>query len=121
MSNVYNGRIAAVKKEGQPLALAWAGNIRVMDYWVLVKGAPNRERAYDFLKFASQSEPQQAFAKLTAYGPVNQAAAQALSTARIPDLPTEPANMADSLAFDAQFWHEHAEELEERFNAWAAR
>jgi putative spermidine/putrescine transport system substrate-binding protein len=36
-------------------------------------------------------------------------------------LPTAPANLKGAVANNAEFWLEHGEELEQRFNAWAAR
>lgn len=36
-------------------------------------------------------------------------------------LPTAPANLAEAQLVNAEFWVDHGEELEERFNAWAAR
>ncbi|MCY1462738.1 hypothetical protein D9M71_805450 [compost metagenome] len=36
-------------------------------------------------------------------------------------LPTAEANLAGARAVDAEFWVDHGEELEQRFNAWAAR
>ena len=36
-------------------------------------------------------------------------------------LPTAPANLKVGLASNTQFWVEHGEELEQRFNAWAAK
>ncbi|HCV41207.1 MAG TPA: spermidine/putrescine ABC transporter substrate-binding protein, partial [Pseudomonas sp.] len=36
-------------------------------------------------------------------------------------LPTAPGNMAEAQLVNAEFWVDHGEELEERFNAWAAR
>ncbi len=36
-------------------------------------------------------------------------------------LPTAPANLEGARAVDAEFWVDHGEELEQRFNAWAAR
>ena len=32
-----------------------------------------------------------------------------------------PANMKGAMATDTEFWVEHGENLEQRFNAWAAR
>jgi putative spermidine/putrescine transport system substrate-binding protein len=44
-----------------------------------------------------------------------------LPTAVQEQLPTAEANLAEAQAVDAEFWVDHGEELEQRFNAWAAR
>ncbi|CAG8865789.1 hypothetical protein PS627_01708 [Pseudomonas fluorescens] len=36
-------------------------------------------------------------------------------------LPTALTNLADAQRVNAEFWVDHGEELEKRFNAWAAR
>ena len=36
-------------------------------------------------------------------------------------VPTSPENMTGAMATDTEFWVEHGENLEQRFNAWAAR
>jgi len=37
------------------------------------------------------------------------------------ELPTYPANLEQALATNNDFWLDHAEELEMRFNAWVVR
>jgi len=37
------------------------------------------------------------------------------------NLPTAPDNLAQSVQVDTEFWIDHGEELEQRFNAWAAQ
>ena len=39
----------------------------------------------------------------------------------LPTLPTAPANLNGALGINVQFWVDHGEELEERFNAWASK
>ena len=44
-----------------------------------------------------------------------------LDKARIAELPTAPANLAQQIPVDALFCADHGEQLEQRFNAWASR
>ena len=37
------------------------------------------------------------------------------------DLPTDPANLADAIPLNVDFWIDNAETLTERFNAWLAQ
>jgi putative spermidine/putrescine transport system substrate-binding protein len=39
----------------------------------------------------------------------------------VPELPTAPQNMKGAFASNTSFWVEHGEDLEQRFNAWAAK
>jgi putative spermidine/putrescine transport system substrate-binding protein len=121
MSAAYNGRIAAAQKEGSALAIVWNGNLYDPDHWAIVRGSPNKALAERFIAFASQAETQKQFSSQIPYGPVRPDALAQLPAATQAQLPTAPANLAEAQLVDAEFWVNHGEELEERFNAWAAR
>lgn len=121
MTAAYNGRIAAAQKEGVPLTVVWNGSLNDPDYWAVVKGSRNKAQALDFIRFASQPQTQKAFSEQIPYGPVNQAALELLSEEVRLQLPTAAENLAQAGQVDAEFWVDHGEELEERFNTWAAR
>ncbi len=121
MSSVYNGRIAAAQKEGKNLKLVWNGSIYDVDSWAIPTGSPNMEEAYRFIRFASQPEPQRVFSGEIPYGPTNVNAVEGIDPAIAADLPTAPDNLKGALASNTEFWVEQGEDLEQRFNAWAAR
>jgi putative spermidine/putrescine transport system substrate-binding protein len=52
---------------------------------------------------------------------VNLKAVPAIDAKVAAGLPTSPENMQGAMATDTEFWVEHGENLEQRFNAWAAR
>ena len=136
MSTAFNGRVAAANRsDGQnKLQIAWAGAIYELDYWVIVKGSPHRELAFEYLNFATSEGAQLAFSREIPYGPTHfNAILQYDSGRRAPstqshhqavvdlsmvesDLPSAPANFRKSLAFESQFWAKHGSALEARFN-----
>ena len=71
MTTVYNGRIDAANREGKNLKISWTGGIYDLDYWVIPKGAPNKEASLKFIAFASTADAQAEYAKNIAYGPTN--------------------------------------------------
>lgn len=121
MSTVYNGRIDAANREGKNLKITWTGGIYDLDYWVIPKGTPNKDAALKFIRFASTPEAQAEYARNIAYGPTNTKALAILDAKVLGDLPTAPANAADSLQFDLKFWADQGEQLEKRFASWAAQ
>ena len=121
MSSAYNGRVAAAQKEGKPLAIAWDQSIYDMDYFTIVKGSKSVDTALEFMKFASQADTQAAYSKQIPYGPVNPKAVDTLPEDQAKQLPTYKENLAGAIAIDTQFWVDNGEELEQRFNAWAAK
>ncbi|SIR99831.1 ABC transporter substrate-binding protein [Pseudomonas sp. A214] len=121
MSAAYNGRIASAQKEGMKLSIVWPQSLYDPEYWAVVKGTPNKVLAEQFIAFASQPQAQKVFSENIPYGPVHRKALALLPGAVQEQLPTAEANLAEARAVDAEFWVDHGEELEQRFNAWAAR
>ena len=122
MTSAYNGRITGINRsEGKNFKVVFPGSIYAVDSWVVLKDAENKEVAQDFIAFASLPEHQSKLPEFVAYGlPVKEAAAQ-VPAEFAKDLPTDPANMADSLPLNVDFWIDNAETLTQRFNAWLAQ
>ncbi len=121
MTSSYNGRIAAAQEEGSNLDIVWNGSLYDLDYWAIVAGSAHVDEAYEFIKFASQPETQAVYSSQIPYGPVHPDAIAQLDDEQARRMPTYAANMEGALAIDTSFWVDHGEELEQRFNAWAAR
>ncbi|MGE8356784.1 MAG: extracellular solute-binding protein, partial [Microvirgula sp.] len=109
------------QKEGKNLKVVWNGSIYDVDSWAIPKGSPNKAEAMKFIAFASQPAQQKTYSENIAYGPSNLAAIKLIPPQIAAELPTSPQNLKGALAMDVQFWVDHGEELEDRFNAWAAK
>ncbi|MET3457676.1 ABC transporter substrate-binding protein [Pseudomonas kilonensis] len=120
MTSAYNGRVTAAQKEGHPFSIVWNGSLYDLDNWAIVKGSKNKALAEQFIAFANRAENQKVFAETIPYGPTNTQAIAQIDPKVRPDLPTAPANLKGARGVDTEFWIEHGEELEQRFNAWAA-
>lgn len=122
MISAYSGRIViAQQKEQQPFKIVWDGQMYDMEAWVVPAGNPKKDQAMDFLKFATQSSVLADQSNYIAYGPTR-LSAQALVDPKVkPNLPTSPENFASALQVDSQWWGDHADELNERFNAWLSK
>ena len=122
MTTAYNGRITNAIKEGNTsLKMAWDTNTYEQDYWAIPKGSPKKDLAMKFIANVVQAEKQVEYAKIIPYGPTNKKAASILAPELAAQLPTSADNMKNAVAIDATFWLDHGEELERRFNAWAAK
>ena len=119
MTTVYNGRIDAANREGKNLKITWIGGIYDLDYWVIPKGAPNKDASLKFIAFASTPEAQAEYAKNIAYGPTNNKALTKLDAKVLDNLPTSTANAKDALQFNLKFWADQGEDLEKRFTSWS--
>ena len=126
MSTAYNGRVFnAFAAEGQSLVMVWDAQVLATDRWAVVKGAPNRELALEFIKFASMPENMAVQASWISYAPVRRSAAELIGAyhanpelAMRPHMPTWPDNMKTAIWNDEEFWADRLDELNERFNAW---
>ncbi|AGI22394.1 ABC transporter substrate-binding protein [Pseudomonas sp. MT3] len=120
MSSAYNGRIAAVQKESN-LKIVWNGGIYDFDAWAIPKGAKKVDESLKFIAYSVQPEQQKTYSENIAYGPVNKNAVALLSKDLLKDMPTTPENMENQVGMDVTFWADYGEQLEQRFNAWAAK
>lgn len=132
MSTAFNGRIAAANHDNpHPLGIVWQDAIYELDYWVIVKGTPQRKQALSFINFATSEEAQLAFSREIPYGPTHFNAILRYDSGRArptaqghvvdlsmagSDLPSAPGNMRRAVAFDAAFWMRNDAALEKRFD-----
>jgi putative spermidine/putrescine transport system substrate-binding protein len=122
MSSAYNGRIAAVQKESN-LKVVWNGGIYDFDAWAIPKGLDKTraEAAKKFIAFSVQPQQQKTYSENIAYGPANTLAVPLLAKDVLKDMPTTPENIANQVQIDVSFWADNGEQLEQRFNSWAAK
>lgn len=122
MSSAYNGRIyPAMVKENKPLAIIWDGHLWNVDYFAILSGSPDQETALEFIKFATSTEPLAEQSKYIPYGPVRRSSVPLIDPAVAPHMPTAPENLAVGLAFNSEWWADHADEMNERYAVWLAQ
>lgn len=126
MTVVYNGRLYdAVTAEKKPFKIVWDGQVSEYDTYVMVKGAPNKDAAMDFLKFATGTKPLAAQASWIAYAPARKSSLPlvgknaANGEDMLPNLPTP--DKGRMITVDPRFWADHQDEINQRWAAWLAR
>ena len=119
MTMAANGRIFdAIHNDKQPFSIIWDHQIWNLDLWAIVKGSKHVEAAKQFIAFAAAPEQLAAQTKYISYGPVRKSAAAMVNPEIASQLPTAEANFKTALQNDFQFWADHGDELNERFNVW---
>ncbi|WP_416310952.1 ABC transporter substrate-binding protein [Pseudomonas sp. W03] len=121
MSSVYNGRLSAQQRQQYGLDIVWNGGIYEFDSWAIPKGAPQQDMTRQFIGYTLEPEQQKSFSQHIDYGAANLKGMELLDAKRVADLPTAPQNIEQQIPVDVTFWTDHGEQLEQRFNAWAAR
>lgn len=128
MTTAYNGRIFnAAIAENKPFQIVWDGQIYENEMYAIPKGAPNKDKALEFIAYATSTEGLRAQATYISYGPARKSALKEElvykdgKTVMGPHLPTAPDNLKNALETSAEFWVDRNAELNERFNAWLAQ
>ncbi|MFB9224461.1 ABC transporter substrate-binding protein [Paracoccus cavernae] len=128
MSTGYNGRLfSAMVSEGKPFAIVWDGQVQEYDLFAVPKGAPNKDEALEYIKFATSTKPLADQSKWIAYGPPRRSSQSLVGlfedgkTEMAPHMPTNPANMGNALVSSYDYWVDHETEMTERFNVWLSK
>jgi putative spermidine/putrescine transport system substrate-binding protein len=121
MTTAYNGRLFnAIANEKKPFEIVWDGQVWDIDLWAIPTGAPNKDRAWEFIKFSTDTQRLADQAKWISYGPTRKSSFPKVLPEMQPHMPTAPANFKNPLQNDYEFWADYGDELNERFNAWLA-
>ena len=128
MSLAYNGRIgAAVLSEGAKFVTVWDGQVLEEEWLVMMKGAPNKEAAMDFLVHASSTASQAEQAKYINYGPMRASAFEIMKKGEpwfhngkniMEHMPNRPEVMARSVVASPEWWADYGDSVGERYTAW---
>jgi len=119
MTMAANGRIFdAIFKDKQPFTIVWDHQIWNLDLWSVLKGSKNAAAAKKFIAFAARADRLADQTNYISYGPVRKSAAAMVKPEIQDQLPTAAGNFTTALQNDFQFWADHGDELNERFNVW---
>ena len=131
MSLAYNGRIgAAVLSEGADFVTVWDGQVLEEEWFVLLKGAPNRAEAISFLVHASTTEQQAAQAHFINYGPMRASAFDIIKANEpwfhngkniMEHMPNRPEVMPRTIVANPDWWADNGQEVNDRYAAWMAK
>ena len=122
MSMAYNAWIYRVnQEEKRNFKIVWDGNLYSMDYWTIVRGSPNVDKAEKFISFSMRPKQQAVFFNKIAYGWTAKGTGKDISPKMLPNLPTAEGHLDNALLTNVEFWQENGESLEQRFQAWVAK
>jgi len=123
MTTALNARIFSIEAEPR-IRTIWDGQLYQLDVFGIPKGTRKKERALEFIRFATSAQPLAEVARLLPYGPARLSALPLVgrnpetNADMRPHLPTAPRNFARALAVDPDWWARHGPELEARWEAW---
>ncbi len=122
MTSAYNARIAAANKsDNRDFKIVWPGGVYAVDSWVILRDSPNKTSGMDLIAFMSDPNNQKNLPPKVPYGVTHKDATALIDPAVLPNMPTEPGNLAAGLELNTEFWVANIERLTERFNAWVGQ
>lgn len=115
----YNARVQdAIDNEKQPFKIIWDHQFFEVNMFTIPKGNPNKARAEDFIRFATATKQLGAQTNWIAYGPARASAMKYIKPENENKLPTNAQNKASAITLNHEWWADHADALNERFNVW---
>ena len=125
LTTIYNGRVFdAVVREDKPFATVWDGQVYEYELFGIPRGAPNKDLALDYIKFATDTQRLADQTKWISYGPARRSSLAYVDmyedgkTEMAPHMPTSEVNLQNSLLVSVDFWVDRSAEIGERFNTW---
>jgi putative spermidine/putrescine transport system substrate-binding protein len=123
MTTVLNARIFSIDPEPK-IRTIWDGQLYQFDVFGVPRGDPNKQRALDFIRFATGARPLAEMAQLLPYGPARQSAVALVgrnpetNADMRPYLPTANYNFRRALAVDPDWWATRGAALQVRWDEW---
>ena len=112
------GRVTNAIKGGADWAYGWDAAVTVVEYWAVVKGAPDPAGAMRFIDYAVQAERQAALTRIIPYGPTDVGALKLVDPALAASLPSYPANAARGAVLNSGWWNENLAAVTPRWNTY---
>lgn len=118
-SSAWSGRIwNAAHKDKIELVFDFDGALLEPEWWVILKGAPHKGNAREFIRFASMAEPQARMAEIFGVGPVNINAFDHIAADVALELPTSARNLRRQIYINGYWWAENLEAVTARWERW---
>ena len=118
IGGLWNGRAQALVDKGAPLAIEWNQAKQQVQYWGVIKDAPNAVNAQRFIDFALQPKVQAELTRYIAYGPTNTKAFAFVRPEDLGKLPSSPKHYPATFEQDTRWWVDNLAKVGERWQSW---
>lgn len=111
-------RMIELRRSGTPVGWTFDQGAWMQSYWIVPKGAPNRENAMKLMAFYTRPEHEAQFTQAFPLGMPNRKAYALMPKETLALLPTSPGNMERQFRVDSAWWAKHVEEITKRWLAF---
>jgi putative spermidine/putrescine transport system substrate-binding protein len=116
MALVWTGRAVDAAEGGAPVKVQWAQWLSQNGWWVIPKGARNKDFAMQVLEYQTSPEAQARLTKLLPYGPTNKGALDKVDPKYKDQLPTS--HLDSKITLDPAWWGPNYDAVDKKFQAW---
>ena len=118
MSSVWHAHGTSLRDSGAPIDIVWNEFTMDRTYWIVSKGTPRADAAWQFINFALQPKASAGFCTDGFYGPLNPAAFQYIAEKDALNMPTNPKYAAEAIEYDGRQMGEVMTPVLRRFERW---
>lgn len=122
MSWMWSGRALQLIAEGAPINITWNQSQPVLAFWSILKDAPNKDLAYEFLNFwMTEPAAHAAFSGEIFYDTANVESLANLTPEQIPLRAISEPNLAAQVPFDWEWVADNTDEMRAAFQDMLTR
>jgi putative spermidine/putrescine transport system substrate-binding protein len=116
LASAWNGRVQTEIDAGTPVKIQWNQNLQTADYLVVPKGTANKEEAMRLIAYCVSGQNNHRLSEFIPYAPINKESIPKVDPQVTSQLPT--AYREVGVTFNAEWWDNNREAVEQRFNKW---
>src|ERR687893_183582 len=116
LASAWNGRVQTEIDSGTPVKIQWNQNLQTADYLVVPKGTANKEQAMELIAYCVSGQNNHRLSEYIPYAPINKKSIPKVNPQVTSQLPT--AYREVGVTFNAEWWDNNREAVEQRFNEW---
>jgi putative spermidine/putrescine transport system substrate-binding protein len=116
LASAWNGRVQTEIDSGTPVKIQWNQNLQTADYLVVPNGTANKEKAMELIAYCVSGENNHRLSEFISYAPINKESIPKVDPQVTSQLPT--AHRDVGVRYNAEWWDNNREAVEQRFNEW---
>jgi putative spermidine/putrescine transport system substrate-binding protein len=114
-ASIWSGRVFTLQGEGAPIDFTWNDGMYNPAAWIVPKGAPNKDAAFQLAEYSLQPEVQARLWGNYPCGPTNSEAYDTMPEEHAKTLPTFPEHADVQFVIDEKWWGENQADVNGRW------
>jgi putative spermidine/putrescine transport system substrate-binding protein len=116
LASAWNGRVQKEIDSGTPVKIQWNQNLQTADYLVVPKGTAHKVEAMRLIAYCVSGQNNHRLSEYIEYAPINKESISRVDPQVTSQLPTAYRDVG--VRYNAQWWDNNREAVEQTFNKW---